>query len=60
MGEHEDHGPVATHPVLLGIAGVAFLVLMVLGFKLKSASGHHGVQHSDVGQATNQQTSAEH
>jgi len=43
MAEHEDHGPVATHPVLLGVAGIAFLVLMVLGFQLKSASGHHAV-----------------
>lgn len=49
MADHQDHGPVATHPVLLAIAGVSFLVLMVLGFQLKSASSHgseHSVEHS--------------
>jgi len=52
MGEHEDHGPVATHPILLGIAGVSFLVFMVLGLQLKSASGHAAVSHSSVGHDT--------
>jgi len=56
LAEQEDHGPVATHPVILGIAGVAFLVLMVLGFQLKAASGHHGVAQT----SGHHQTDAQH
>ncbi len=40
MADHEDHGPVATHPLLLGVAAFAFLVLMVIGFQLWSSAGH--------------------
>ena len=42
MADHEDHGPVATHPLLLGVAGFAFLVLMVIGFQLWVSAGHDG------------------
>ncbi len=40
MADHEDHGPVATHPLLLAVAGVAFAVLMILGIQLWSSAGH--------------------
>jgi len=53
MGEHADHGPIATHPILLGIAGIAFLVLMALGVQLKSISGHHELAH-DAGHHTSE------
>ncbi len=53
MADHEDHGPVATHPLMLGIAGFAFLILMVLGFQLWSSAGHssdagHGSESSNT------------
>lgn len=60
MGEHADHGPVATHPVLLGIAAVAFLVLIVLGFQLKLASGYHDAGHNNIEHSADQKTDTDH
>lgn len=52
MADHNDHGPVATHPLMLGVAGFAFVVLLVLGFQLWASAGHDG----DAGHASQSST----